>query len=210
MQRQRNSRQGNSTPARGMRLGNRGALSHPRQIHPAISGSKVIRYQSTSAATQEAITQQDISETLVVATSAVLTTRIFSSTRIRKIEMWSAPAQGSASSYLSVVGDQADPQNRVADTSMGVTPAHVVWRPTANSVADLWYQNQATSQVLCLITCPADTIIDMSFDFIMQCNDASIYAGPVPVGATPGVLYAPVLDQGGSGNFLPQDYPVLP
>jgi hypothetical protein len=196
--------------ARGMRGGSRGALSHPRQIKPAISGSKVIRYQSTSSSNQEAITQAGISESIVVATSAVTTTRIFSSTRIRKIEMWSAPAQGSSSSYLSVVGDQADPQNRVSDLSMAVTPAHVVWRPTVGSLADLWYQNGATSLVLCLITCPADTVIDMTFDFICQCNDATLYAGPVPAGATAGTFYAPVLDQGGSGAFEPQDYPVLP
>jgi hypothetical protein len=202
-------RRGTRNPRVG-RLAVAGALSHPPQIHPAISGSKKFRFTASGGAdVQSVITQTNLANLLVVATSAVTTSRIFSSVRLRRVEAWCLPAQGLTSQLLSIAGTGAGPENRKSDASMGVTPAHVVWSPAPLSVADLWFEVGGTLSMFQL-TAPGASIVDVTLDFIQNCEDAST-AGPVPAGATAGVWYGCTLDGNGlTGSMLPVDYLTLP
>lgn len=110
---------------------------------------------------------------------------------------------------ITVTGATAGPTNRKSDVSMGVTPAHVRWNPAPLSVADLWYEAGAVSQGLFTITYPADCIVDVTIDYIMQCDDPAI-VGPVPAGASVGVIYGVPLDGLIPGHFQPVDYIALP
>jgi len=194
----------------GQASANAGSLSHPPQIRPAISGSKTFRFNTqANAASEEAISQANLVDLLVMATSASTSALLFNSIRLRKVEMWAAPQQGGAPAHISVTGTVAGPTNRKSDVSMGVTPAHVRWNPSPNSIADLWYEAGASSQSLFTITAGNETIVDVTVDYIVQCDDNAI-AGPVPSGATAGVIYGVPLDGIAAAIFVPVDYVVLP
>jgi hypothetical protein len=197
-----NRRRGNGTA-------NAGALSHPPQIRPAISGSKTFRFQGQSSQTNQAITQANLLDMLVMALSSTTTALLFNSVRLRKVEMWVAPAQGSGGAVLACAGTVAGPTNRKSDASMGVTPAHVKWNPAPNSISDLWYEAGSASQSLFTLTYVADAIVDVTIDYIIACDDTAI-AGPVPAGATPGTIYGVSLDGISSNQLQPVDYAILP
>lgn len=191
---------------RGLR-GGVGGLEHPPQIHPAISGSKVFRFAVVGADTQTQVTQTELLNMVVVATTATASSRIFSSVRLRKVEAWAAPVQGNAPQLISIAGIGAGPENRKSDSSMGVTPAHVRWNPAPNSVADLWFETGASSAMFEL-TVPTNATVDVSIDYVLNCEDTPT-AGPVPAGATAGTWYGVPLD-GLGGNVQPFDYTLLP
>jgi len=200
-------------PARNGRTGQRGnagALSHPPQIHPAISGSKIFRFICTTNPEAEAtVTQANLLQMLVVANTSSTSSLLFSSIRLRKVEAWASPVQGSAPSYVSVTGSRSGPENRKSDYSTGVTPAHVKWNPAPNSLSDLWYHADTIgSDTLLTISCPVTAIVDVAVDFIIACKDTAV-AGPIPAGATAGTVYGVPLD-GLGGNLLPADYVLLP
>jgi hypothetical protein len=186
-----------------------GPLSHPAQINPAISGSKKFRFTPTSAANDVLINQQELLTVIVMATSAATSANLFSSVRLRKVEVWAAPAQGGASSSVMVSGFGTGPENRKSDRSMGVTPAHIAWSPAPHSLADLWYSAASPiSSNIFYITAPVGAIIDVTLDYVIDCED-SVNAGPVPTGATAGVVYGLPLD-GLGGVMPPADYVLLP
>jgi hypothetical protein len=184
------------------------ALSHPPQIRPAIAASKTFRFAVTgSPVAQSVITQTELANLLVVATSSTATSRVFSSVRLRKVEAWALPVQGNQPQSVSISGIGAGPENRKSDQSMGITPAHVRWNPAPNSVADLWFEVGGSLNMF-EITAPTAAVVDVSIDFIQNCADTAT-AGPTSVGATAGVWYGVPLD--GLGNFvLPVDYVLLP
>jgi len=184
-------------------------LSKPPMIHPAISVSKVIRFQSNAAGGPTAITVANILNTLVVALSATTTSRLVQSFRLRRVSAWSIGAQNAASEIITIAGFGVGPENRAEDASIGVEPAHVEWKPKKGAFNDLWQQtgyNEAQS--LFVITFPNSCVVDVLLDLILVCDDTST-AGPVPAGASAGFLYCTNLD--GLGNKLVAvDWPQLP
>ncbi len=185
------------------------AQPHPPPLRPAFSLSKTFRFQATGAVTYESITQTNLSNLIVVALTATTSAKVFSSARLRKVEAWCAPAQGGAGAEIQIVGPNTSPgpENRKSDISMGIQPAHVRWNPVPNSTPDFWF-SQAGSAEMFQLTCPTDTVVDVTLDLILNFSETAT-AGPVPVGATPGEWYAVPLD--GLGNNLPPvDWTVLP
>lgn len=189
----------------------KGGGNHPPMLRPQYSGSKTIRFQSSNTVAAVLVTAQNLLQLTVVALTSTATSRLWSSVRLRKVEAWCIGAQNAASEKLSIVGVGAGPQNFVADLSMGVQPAHVVWRPSAASLASFWYeQGVRETDNLFQISAPASTVIDVSVDWIMDTASGFI-AGPVPAGATAGDIYCATLDGNGvTGVIVPQDYTPVP
>lgn len=200
-----------SVRSMGPRAG--GPLSHPPQLHPEITGSKIFRFQSTGAFSGT-ITMQFLLQLFVIALTNATSSRLWRSIRLRKVSAWLAPSQGGAAAEISIAGIGAGPENRVADSSMGVTPAHVVWRPAVQSLAGLWVQSGAQAYGgegvgMFEATFPTNTVIDVSLDYIFADEDTAV-SGPTPAGATAGVVYVVPLDGSAAGVLVPQDYNALP
>lgn len=191
---------------------NAGALSHPPQIHPSVSGSKTFRFQAANSVASVAVTSGRLLDLLVMAGSAITSFLLFSSIRLRKIEIWGAPAQGGVAEVCRVEGTGPGPENVKSDISMGVTPAHVHWNPHPDSVTTLWQNaNGSSNSSLALITAPQYAVVDVTIDYIMDFLSGDVTAGPTPAGATPGQFYGTTLDGNGlTGSLVPSDYVQLP
>jgi len=189
-------------------MSSRGPLSYPPSISPAIRVNKTFRFTAQSA-TSKTITQTNLQQLLVVANTAATSSVLFSSIRLRRVECWASPAQGAAPVEVSIFGVQAGPENRKSDVSLGVTPAHVRFRPAKNSTADLWYEsNSLGSQSIFTIQFPATATVDVNVDLVINSTGTSV-AGPIPAGAVAGTLYGVPLD-GIGGTLTPVDYVLLP
>ncbi len=191
---------------------NGGALGHPRSLAPDLRLTKTFRFQTTRAVST-AITAQNLLQLMVVATSGITSTRIFQSVRLIKVEVWTIAALGGTSEVVQVTGVGDGPTNVVSDMSMGVSPAHVVWRPRPNSLSALWLNaGVREADNLFLLACPGTSVVDVTLEVIVK-NDffASPGAGPVPAGAATGSIYLCTLDGNGlTGKCTPEDYLLLP
>ena len=186
------------------------ALSRPPQHSPAIRVQKVFRY-STSAAVASNITVALLLDSLCVATTATAATRLIKSFRLIKVEAWNLPAQGAAGGEIVITGAGAGPENRKADVSMGVTPAHVIWRPAPNSPSAFWQQSGTSeANVLFVITAPTVTVVDLTMEIILQCDDAPTAVTSTVAGATAGTVYLAPMDGVAGNKILPVDYVTLP
>jgi len=190
-------------------------VPRPPQLVPEIRVSKIFRYQSNAAGTQTLITVANLQALLVFALTATTTTRLFRSIRLRKVEVWAIGAQNAASERVAVTGGGDGPANTKADVSMGVTPAHVVWRPAPQSRSALWYDSGSSeASNLIELDYPNSAIFDVTVEFIMvDSAENGPVPGPATAGATAGTLYGCTLDstgRTGSGKLQPQDYTPLP
>lgn len=175
--------------------------------------AKVFRFASNLAMSDTSITVANLLNLLVVALTAATTTRLFRSIRLRKVEAWAIGAQSAASEVIQISGLGDGPANFRSDVSMGITPAHVIWRPAPMSRSSLWYDTGSSeADNLFDITVPVSAIVDVTVEFIVQNPEvAGPAAGPIPAGATPGSLYGCTLDGGGlAGHLVPSDYVLLP
>lgn len=196
---------------RGFR-GNPGVMSvtHPPLLRPAIRMQKIFRYNS-NAAVATSVSVALLLDTLAVATAAGAAYRLIRSFRLIKVEAWSIPNLGGGEQTISITGTGAGPENRANDTSMGVSPAHVVWRPAAGSPSAFWQESGTNeASLLFFISCPSTTVIDVCLEFILQCDTVGTAVSSAVAGATAGVLYLAPLDGTAGGKMPPTDYAVLP
>ncbi len=171
---------------------------------------------ATSIANPLAITPLTLAKCLVVAGGTTTAYSLADYVRIRKVEIWSAPSTSTTANPRTVSVDW--PGNlssagafgqsvRHSDTSIGISsPAHVQSRPPPGSQVALW-QGTGTTTTLCALVFPADSIIDLTYDMIL--NDSGQAATPLTVaGATAGANYCLPLD-GAGGTAVPLSYPTL-
>jgi len=107
--------------------------------------------------------------TVVVTTVSTMAACV----RIRKLEMWAAPASQGAAATCSVdwFGSGNTPNLEISDTTLSVSRnAYVNSKPPRNSLASFW--QKASGNVLCTLICPADTIIDVTMDVVLADGDA--------------------------------------
>lgn len=153
---------------RGMRSGSQ-PIPHPPPIRPSLTYRNRLRFTVGTALTQFIVTQTNILDTMLVATSAVAGFQLFKQFRIRAIEVWGpSPAAGTATT-VSVSFPQAAPSAGVvgdsivfSDTSVSVEPAHVRATP-GKTLAGMWQTN--TSASVCAITAPSGSVIDVELEF---------------------------------------------
>jgi len=190
---------------------NRGAFSHPPPIDPQLRQEMRLRFTCTTAAVAKVITWQNLLDTIIVATSAITAVDLFDTVKIKKVEVWAVPVQGNAPQAVRVQfgGVQGSPSGsgRVfSDTSMGVTPAHVLAVPEKLSTDAMWQLSNAYTAFL--LTCPVAAVIDVVVSF-RTIQNVAVVAAAVPAAATVGEMYFRGLDGlAAAGTTLPADAPL--
>jgi len=186
----------------------------PKQLAPDVRFSKTFRYNSSSAAASDEVTVGNLLQLMVVALTVTTTARLWRSVRLVRVEAWSIGAIGGTPEIIRIVGVGDGPQAVASDMSMGVRPAHVVWRPPARSRSSFWYDTgSGEADGLFELTAPSGTILDITLEVLMVNNfdTGGATAGPVPAGASAGAVYLCSLDGNGlTGKFVPEDYLLLP
>ncbi len=171
-------------------------ISHPPTITDfGIVHSVTVRFVTNAALSQKNITYQNILDTWLMNVTAVASYDVFEAVRIRKVEMWACPVSSSAQTVeLTWVGNAAGlygTNRQLSDTSVGIQPAHIRARPGAMSPQSLW--QQSANDVAFQLTCPSNTIIDLSCTFRQRIG-AQVAAQNASVGATVGVIVNRGLD----------------
>jgi hypothetical protein len=185
-----------------------GPIPHPKQINgQEIRHSTTLRYL-TNAVTSIGITYQNLLDCLLVATTATAGTDLFQAVRIKAIEIWAAPVQGTLQSgyvefsgtVAGFVGDHA----YHTDTSLGVQPLHIKCRPSKGSAASLWQISSAN--VAFILRTPASCVVDVQVEYRSQFINANTACQNALVGATAGIQYIRGLDglASASTQFTPE------
>jgi len=136
---------------------------------------------------------------------------LFSSIRLRKIEMWGPPSSSLAPVSVMVKypaganSSISNPEVTHSDTSIGATvPAHVVSKPPKMSLADSWLSSDTANSVFQL-SFPINCVVDITYLGQMS------FAIPGPsitppnfttTGGTIGLLYVLALDATPSTGLL--------
>lgn len=181
-------------------------------FRPTISLKHTFRYANGSNNGAFSITRANLLNQLLVAISAVTTTRLLQAVRLRSVEIWTNPTalgSGPNSTQIEWVGENS-PSTIISDTTMGVTPAHIRTTPPQDS-SNRWWSISGTSEsdVLFTMSLALDSIIDVTVD-LRYIDQEGPTAGDVPVGATVGKLYGNYLDGHASAKLTPIGYTALP
>jgi hypothetical protein len=171
-------------------------IPHPPQIHEyAVRHGTRLRFVC-NAAFNAGITFQNLLDTMLVATSAIVGYDQFFAVKIRGVEVWATPALGTAVDVsvifdAAVVGQIGD-QRLHTDTSMGIEPAHVKCKPSPKSLASDF--QLSTANIAMFLSCPAGAVVDVELTFVQSAAAQSVEALNALVGATVGAPYWRGLD----------------
>jgi hypothetical protein len=165
----------------------------PIQTYNITHGTR-LRYTVTTAF-NNAITWQNLLDTFLFASSSTVGIDAFTSVKIRAIEAWSLPALGSTSTvnitfFGTTAGLTADLRLHT-DTSMGLEPAHVLAKPSRQSLASDY--QVSSSNTAFYLTAPVGTVIDVALSFQQSFID-TVNAQNALVGASGGSWYIRGLD----------------
>jgi len=206
-------RKGNQRPSRrsGRKSGPRGRdqiIAHPPQLPSyGITRDVRLRFQAL-AATGQAITFQNLLDTILVAIGATTAADLFEGVRVNSVEMWAIAALGTPATLVLVydgttVGAMGD-QKTHTDTSMGIEPAHVKAGPDRLTQAGQFQPSSANTAFR--IDVPAGTVIDVSLTLRQPVLGQVVSSQNGLVGATAGTVYYRGLD--GKTTAL-TNFPVL-
>jgi hypothetical protein len=164
------------------------------------------RFSSTASALTT-ITRKNLLNLVLMANTAITTSRLFGAIRLRRVEIWTEPlALGSAQEATSLewIGENS-PSTLLSDTPSGITPAHIRTTPP-KFASERWWCISGSQEAdgLFIIgqpTAAAASTVDVSVDIRFVDNEAAV-AGDVPAGASAGEVYYNYLD-GIGGNFPP-------
>jgi len=166
------------------------AITHPPSLgNFEIVHSTRLRFVTNAAQLEQPITYQNLLDLILFLTSATAPYDVFTSVKVRAVELWAAPLLGSAvTTTVRFVGETAGSigsLKTVTDTSMGVQPAHVKARPGANTLASMF---QVSSGAVAFdLTCPTGTVVDVELSY-KNLPGIAVAAQNVSVGATVGIL----------------------
>jgi len=167
-------------------------MDHPPQVNGyEITHSIRLRFTVTAAATNVAISGENILDSVLIATSAVAGFELFDIFRVRQVELWGQAALGTPSTVGIIYATPTGDQSIHTDTSLGVKPAYVKAIPSDKSLASFF--TGAIGGAIFNVTCPAGSILDLSCDFRTTNAAATAVQNPL-VGATVGELYYRGLD----------------
>jgi hypothetical protein len=187
-----------SQNVKSKKLGNPGMgrierMEHPPQVNGyEISHSIRLRYTVTAAVVSQAITPQNVLDTVLIATTATVGYNLFDIFRVRQVEVWGQAALGTPSTITLLFAQNATGDQSIhTDTSLGVKPAYVKAVPSDRSLASFF--NVTSNATLFLVSAPAGSILDLSCDF-RTTNSQATAAQNALVAATAGELYYRGLD----------------
>jgi hypothetical protein len=190
------SNKSNKRSQRWAQLNSDGPIPHPRQINGVeLRHSITLRYL-TNAVTSIGITYQNLLDTILVATTAVAGTDLFQAVRVKAVEIWAAPVQGTLQSgyvefsgtVAGFVGDHA----YHTDTSLGIQPLHIQCKPSKGAAASQW--QISSNNVAFILRTPASCVVDVKVEFRSQFINANTACQNALVGATAGIQYLRGLD----------------
>jgi len=188
----------------------------PPPFMAALVTRKRLRFEASSASptTGTLLTSEDLFDLIVMATSATSAYQIMTGVRVRKIHVWglmtaSLTPVTVAIEYLSTGSFLGQPSKIKSDTSMGATrAAYVSFAPPPKSLLENWVPANSAANLISL-TFPANSIVDVEFDFVVQNGEAPQAVGAAVLGATVGKIYCRALDSNGSALLVPVQYPAI-
>jgi hypothetical protein len=188
----------------------------PPPFNATLVTRKRLRFEASSAspAGGTALTSEDVFDLLCMATSATAAYQIMTGVKIRRISIWGPMAASLAPvtvsiEYLATGSFLGQPTKIKSDTSMGATrAAYVSYAPPPKSLLDNWVPSN-TGVSLISLQFPANSIVDVEFDFVTQNGESPFPVGAVVAGATVGKVYCRALDSNGSGLLVPISYPTI-
>lgn len=147
----------------------------PNDIKQIPIHNRVIRYLANTSGDTIGITPGDILRSVGYTLNASATYYpIFGSIRLRRISLYSVPSTGdfgTAASEISFswTGIQNAPNNLITDRGTSYMPACIKVTPPLNSLASMWCSSSSdhVADNLFVITNPANTIMDIDFDFTL-------------------------------------------
>jgi len=172
-------------------------ISHPPQIRTYnIVHSQRMRFTVQGSLFNDDITFYDLLDTICFSTTAIQLYHVFSSVKVRAVEVWAAPVQGGAPNTVSVQftgasAGAAGDQQLYTDTSMGIEPAHVFAHPNVKSQASQ-FQLSVVETAFHLVA-PVGAVVDVELTF-KQDFAAPLVAQNASVGAAVGAIYLRGLD----------------
>jgi len=183
----------------------RSSAMAPVQFESNVRSHHRYRFTATAAATTT-FTDSSVVACLGSVCTATNSTvvSVFRSFRIKRIEVWSAPASQGANSTCSVewFGFGNSPNIEFSDTTLSVSKnAHISCTPPANSLAAFW--QKATGVGLFILTVPAGSIVDMIVDTILNDEDGANQVVAVATGTLGNSYYLALDQQLGTHNFVP-------
>ncbi len=191
----------------------RSALTKPPQFIPTVKLNHIFRFRTLSAAGYT-VNSDDLLNLYLVATAAATTARLIQAIKLVKVEIWgNVPALGSTPSDVQCEWTAQSgvasfgPSFRVADTSQGITPAHIVARPPKGSLASFWLQSGQTNGAVLNLAFPTGSVIDLHVQMCLV-DQESPTAGQTTAGATVGRVYGGTMSSG--ATFTPIGLTALP
>jgi len=194
MNNQRNKRKRNGrrrrAPRKNQRVGNqegnllvRDNPRFPNDVKQFPIYTRVIRYIAVSAINKQAFKPSDLLKMMLITVNTSATAyEIMQAIRLRRISIYFVASTGdfgSTSSYIDFAwsGGTNAPDNLITDRGTATQPACIKVKPPRGTIADMWFDANSTAygNTLFSISCPADTIIDIDFEWIQSnANSATV------------------------------------
>jgi hypothetical protein len=192
--RRKNARRSNRRPYRSSMNALQRASVIPSLVE-TIGCHHKFRFKSSGAPVDEDITPRLLCGLYCVAVSTSSLSAVFDHVILRRIEMWAPTAADNlpVTCRIEWAGnvDTGDSRIHEATTATSSVPAHLVVRPPASLLRFPCVYTDTTS--LYKITCPANTIIDVTVDYIG--GDSGVNSVLYGVtGVTAGAMYYGRLD----------------
>jgi len=185
----------------------------PPPFQPNLLVRRKFRFESSAAVTAP-ISSTDLFDLVVMACTSTTAFDVYNSVRLRGVEIWGPMASDLKPVTVSVEyfgsGAVGSPATLFSDTSMGsMMCAHVKTKPPKASAPSLWLDASQSATVVFTVKLPANSIIDVDLDLILQNGTGAVPAGASVAGATAGVVYVRSLDSTGAAALLPVSYPTI-
>ncbi len=196
------------------RSAGRGNLDKNSWVAPmrdlAVRFGHTFRFGNSVGATNEPVQVKDLLGLIAVATAATTLSSAICAIKIKKITIRS-PATGAANAFATVQwnGLQYEAPQYNNEVALGsAEPTVLVSKPPRGSDPAFWI-SQATglTTVVCFITAPINSIIDLDATVVLQ--NASVLGNIAPAGYTgssglsAGYIMFGALDRSASSRFIP-------
>lgn len=189
----------------------RGNSQRPPPFQPNLAVRRKLRFESSAALTSAPVIVADLFDLVAMAATATSAFGVYNSVRLRGIEIWGPMASDLKPVTVSVEydgGNVGSPRVLFSDTSMGaMLCAHVKTRPPVRSLSSFWLTSGGTT--LFRLTAPANSVIDVDLDFVLQDGSGAQAVGAAVAGATAGVVYVRSLNSNGLANIPPLSFPTI-
>ncbi len=198
---------------RGTKKMTNSVIPHPTQFNSTVRFTRKARFVCGTSSSTLNLTRAMLLNHLVVAKTTTTATRLLSGIRLAHIQIWYFPTGNAASEqyvpntvsveWTSTYG----PSVIVSDTSLSIEPASILTKPPKDSLASFWSLTGTNeSDVLAILTLLARTVIDITYECVLQNGETPVGLSPTTV-MTAGAVYMSYLDGiAGSGNISPVSY----